>query len=63
MVYQGWLFNWDECHDRILHDPIQFRDCKNFNGLEIKGEFLRTPSSLDWAAMLAPIRSPLESPS
>jgi len=39
-----------------LHDSIQFGGYKNFNGLEAKGEFLRTPHSLDWAVTLAPIR-------
>ena len=40
MIFQDWSFNQDECHDRILHDPIQFGDYNNVNKLEVKGDFL-----------------------
>jgi len=62
MVYQDWSFNRDECHDRILHDPIQFGGYNNVNRLEVKGGFLRLPYSLDWAVTLTSIRPPLEPP-
>jgi len=58
IVNQHWSCNKDECHDRILYDPIQFGGYNNVNGLEVEGEFLRTPNSMDWVATLTPIRPP-----
>jgi len=57
MIYRDWAFDLDKCQDTILYDPIQFGSYKTFNGIEVKGEFLRTSHSLDWVATFAPIRS------
>ena len=62
MIYKDWTFDRDNFHDRFLYNPIQFGGYKTFNGIEVKGEFLRTPNSLDWAATLVPIRRPPEPP-
>ena len=62
MVYQDWSFDMDNFHDKMLHDPIQFGDNNNVNGLEVKGGFFRTRYLLDWVAMLALLRSSPEPP-
>ena len=48
MICQDCSYKGDNFHDRILHDPIHIRDCKNINKKEvIKGEFRKPPHYLD----------------
>jgi len=62
MIFQDWSYNRDDFLVRILHDPNQIRDNKNVNRKEVKRGFHQPPHYADWAAMLTPIKSPLEPP-
>ena len=63
MIFQDWSYNRDSFNIKVLHDPIHLWNYKNVNKKEvIKGRFLDNPQTLDWVAMLGPIRPPLEPP-
>ena len=49
MIFQDWSCKGNNFQYRILHDPINIRDCKYVNRKEVnKDRFCKPPHYLDW---------------
>ena len=63
MIFQDWLYEGDNFHDRILYNPIYIGGCKYVNRKEVnKCEFHELPHYRAWVPTLNPIRPPPEPP-